>query len=155
MWTFSSEEVFITARKRSLGQGNMFTGVSLSTGGGCLLQGGTGPGGPGSGGGAWSWGVCLLPDECACSQGGVPAPGGCLLQGVAWWRPPRWLLLWAVCILLECILFSNNFTGGYLFFKGSQPLPMKHTFSPWKLNNTKWVNMIPCFTPFAVLVNSK
>ena len=45
-----------TARKRSLGQGNMFPGVCLSTGGfwsgGCLVPGGV----PGPGG-AWSWGV--------------------------------------------------------------------------------------------------
>ena len=53
-------------------------------GGGCLV-----PGMPGPGGGclvqegAWSWGVC---------------------SGGAWWRPPGWLLLWAVRILLECIL---------------------------------------------------
>ena len=95
----------ITARKRSLGQGNMFTGVCLSTGGG----------GPGSRGGVWSWGG-------AWSWGGVPGtrgslvPGGglvlggaCsrghLLQGV-WSRgvPGGLLLLRAVRILLECIL---------------------------------------------------
>ena len=55
----------ITARKRSLGQGNMFTGMCLSTGeGGCLVRG------------VWSQG--------GASSGGVPAPGG------AWWRanPP-------------------------------------------------------------------
>ena len=46
--------IFITARKRSLGKGNMFTGVCLSTGGG----------------GAWSGG-CLL------RRGGPPrVPGG-------------------------------------------------------------------------------
>ena len=48
-----------TARKRSLGQGNMFTGVCLSTGVGAWSRGVPGPG------------------------GGVPGPGG------AWWRPPR------------------------------------------------------------------
>ena len=51
------------------------------------------------------------------SAPGVSAPGGCLLlervsgpEGV-WSRgdvpggdPPGWPLLWAVCILLECIL---------------------------------------------------
>ena len=51
-----------TARKRSLGQGNMFTGVCLSTGGlvhcpgwGCMVPGG-----------AWSRGVCVH------GPGGVP-----------------------------------------------------------------------------------
>ena len=80
----------ITARKRSLGQGNMFTGVCLSTGGGACSGGFLVPGG-------------------ACS-GRVPGPGGCLVRGVyllrgglwsgggvwsggsglggAWWRPP-------------------------------------------------------------------
>ena len=61
----------ITARKQSLGQGNMFTGVCLSTGGGLLLGG------------------CLLPEGCmvlegvgpggVCSRGGVCSggvPGG-------------------------------------------------------------------------------
>ena len=51
----------VTARKQSLGQGNMFTGVCLSTGGQCLVPGGG-----------------LVP----AGGGGVPAPGG------AWWRPP-------------------------------------------------------------------
>ena len=73
------KELLVTARKRSLGQGNMFTGVCLSTGG---------VPGPGD----------------ACSQGGsgpevVPAPGG-----VPGGDPPGRLLLRAVRILLECIL---------------------------------------------------
>ena len=92
----------VTARKRSLGQGNVFTGVCLSTGGVPAPRGWSGLGG------------CLLLGECACSEGGacsggacswggaapggVPAPGGaysgrCLLlggacsRGSAWWRP--------------------------------------------------------------------
>ena len=74
---------FITARKRSLGQGNMFTGVCLSTGGV------PGPGGLGE----------------APGPGGVPGLGGCLVLGGsglggAWWRPPRGLLLRAVRILV-------------------------------------------------------
>ena len=49
---FQAVPVLFTARKRSLGQGNMFTGVCLSTGG-CLLQGWVpGLGGACSGGGA-------------------------------------------------------------------------------------------------------
>ena len=101
-----------TARKRSLGQDNMFTGVCLSTGGG---------------GGVWSWG-CLL--QGALVQGvGVPGPDwGCLVRGGSGWEgvpapgvwpapggvwseglpggdpPPGRLLLRALCILLECIL---------------------------------------------------
>ena len=75
-----------TARKRSLGQGNIFKPVCHS-----VHRGGT-----------WSWGVpgpgrvSALGDVCssrgACSQGG------------AWWRPPGRLLLRAVRILLECTL---------------------------------------------------
>ena len=44
MVPFGNLIIIIIARKRSLGQGNMFTGVCLSTGG-CLLPGGHGPGG--------------------------------------------------------------------------------------------------------------
>ena len=55
-------------------------------GGVCLVQG------------VWSWGVCLV--------GGAGSWGG------AWWRPPRWLLLRVVRILLECILvLQSNWYG--------------------------------------------
>ena len=77
-----------TAHKRSLGQGNMFTGVCLSTVGGAWSQGG----------GAWSQGEVHGPGG-AWSQG-VHGPGGCLVETPV----PGWLLLQAVCILLECIL---------------------------------------------------
>ena len=80
-----------TARKRSLGQGNMFTGMCLSTGG-CMVWGGAWFGG-GEGvhgpGGVWSGGV---------HGAGVHGPGGCLVE------TPRRLLLRAARILLECIL---------------------------------------------------
>ena len=93
---------FVTARKRSL---RMFLhlSVSHSVHGGCLLQGGTcsqrvpAPEG------------CLLLRGClilggACSWV-LSAPVGCLLPGwVGVETPPRWLLLQAVCILLEYIL---------------------------------------------------
>ena len=59
LWVF-------TARKRSLGQGNVFTGVCLSTGEV-----------PGPGG----WRGCLLPGGVPALGGGVPAPGG-LVWGV-------------------------------------------------------------------------
>ena len=52
-------------------------------GGGCLVPGDAWPGG------AWSWGVAWS--------------GGCLVGGVCV-ETPQWLLLWAVCILLEFIL---------------------------------------------------
>ena len=75
---------FITTRKRSLGQGNIFTPVchSVHRGvpgpkGGCPAPGGVClvPGGPGWG--CLVWGGCLV--------GGVPSPGGlvggCLVPG--------------------------------------------------------------------------
>ena len=57
------------------------------------------------GGGACSGG-CLLQGG-VCSRG-VPALEGCLLQGVCG-DPPWWLLLRAICILLEWILVFNEF----------------------------------------------
>ena len=76
---------FITSRKRSFGQGNIFIGVCQEF----CSHGGVGGGG------------CLLP--------GVPGPGGCLLPEGAWWRPPGRLLLRVVRILLECILIFVYF----------------------------------------------
>ena len=82
----------ITARKRSLGQGNIFTSMCQEF---C------------------SQGRCAIP---ACIAGGIPAclaaglQGGCLLLGgglllgVPGGDPPGRLLLRAVRILLECIL---------------------------------------------------
>ena len=67
-----------------------------------------GPGGTCSRGGACFQEECLLQGVPA--PGGVPALGGCAWSGGvpglggAWWRPPRRLRLWAVRILLECIL---------------------------------------------------
>ena len=95
----------ITARKRSLGQGNMFTGVCLSTGG-CLLPGG-----------AWPRGVCLLPGGClhpggGSAPGGPWSQGGVCSQGGPGGDPRGWLLLRVVRILLECILFYfSNLLG--------------------------------------------
>ena len=75
----------VTARKRSLGQGNMFTGVCLSTGGvpgwgvGVWVPGPRGVSGPG--GGAWSGGPGL---------GGHLVRGGGLVEtppdGYCWGR---------------------------------------------------------------------
>ena len=100
--------IIFTARKRSLGQGNIFTsvchefcpqrGVPAPGGsgpGGCLVQGGA----CSRGGGVWSWGG---------SPG--PHPRG-KLRGIRSSPPrPRRLLLRAVRILLECILVQHNFT---------------------------------------------
>ena len=59
---------------------------------------------PGPGGDAWSRG-CLVPGGVPCPWGGAWSQGGCLVLGVCVWRPPSGrLLLWAVRILLECIL---------------------------------------------------
>ena len=94
-------------------------GVSCPGGvwsGGCLVRGVPALGGclvlgvACSRGGACSWG-CLVPEGSS--------PGGCLLWGVPGGEPPRWLLLRAVRILLECILVmkvlkSKNFF--HLFF---------------------------------------
>ena len=112
---FHGEVGAITARKRSMGQGNIFTPVchsvhrggawswGVSGPGGCLVLGVPGPRG------TWSWGVCLVPGEVwsggAWSQagyghgrvpgaGGVPGLGGawsrgCLVQGV-WSQEGAW-----------------------------------------------------------------
>ena len=91
-----------TARKRSLGQGNIFyTCLSFCSRGG---------------GGVWLGGVPVPRGACsrgsACSRG-VPAlgvPGG---------DPPTpgQLLLWAVCTLLECILVCPKFKCRDHFFR--------------------------------------
>ena len=87
---------FIAARKRSLGQGNMFTDVCLSTGEGLVP----------AAGGAWS----------LFQWGEVPGPGGCLVPGVGGCGDPPWrLLLWVVRILLECILVYIKAKAKILF----------------------------------------
>ena len=76
-------EIF-TARKRSLGQGNIFTPVCHSVHQGVCSEGG---------GGAWSWGGLLGGRGVLVPRGGllggVPGPGGSALGVCAWWRP-RW-----------------------------------------------------------------
>ena len=49
--------------------------------------------------GAWSGGVSAWGCLVGVAWSGGSAPGGCLVE-----TPPRRLLLWAVRILLECIL---------------------------------------------------
>ena len=84
----------ITARKRSLGHGNMFTGVCLSTGVPGQVGGVPGPGG------VWSWEGCLI-----LGGSGLGVPGG---------DPPQRLLLRAICILLECILVLHYYCSELL-----------------------------------------
>ena len=111
-----------TTRKRSLGQGNIFTPVCHSVHRGVPGPGGYLVWGVWSGAGAWSWGH-LVPDGSlvwgGAWSGGVPGlggsgpggyaqgeglvPGGACSQG-AWWRPPGWLPLRPIRILPECIL---------------------------------------------------
>ena len=105
----------ITARKRSLGQGNIFIGMcqefcsqeggvwsrGVSGPGGCLLHGGSAPGGllpglsaPGMsalgvsapGGVCSQGGVCS--GGCVCSWGGVSAPGDVCSGGCLVEIPP-------------------------------------------------------------------
>ena len=95
-------------------------------GGGCL---GPGPGGVsawGCQGPGLGWGVQGQAQGCVCPGGcpgpgpeGCPGPGpgpggcpglGCVSQHVLrQTTPSRWLLLWTVRILLECILVLNCF----------------------------------------------
>ena len=94
LWEILKPEFHINARERSFEQGNVFTGVCLSTGGG-LSPVGKGPA---------SRGVCLqggglhprgLQQGEVCIQGGLH-PGG--------WQTP----LRAVHILLECFLVTSK-----------------------------------------------
>ena len=121
----------ITARKRSLGQGNIFTPVChsvhrggipaciagsiptcLAAGGRCAIPACIGEWGvlllgvPGPGG-AWSRG---MPGLGGGSAPGGSAPGGPASRGVPGGDPPPGLLLLrAVRILLECILVCTIF----------------------------------------------
>ena len=117
--------VVITARKRSLGQGNVFTGVCLSTGAGvgfaaCVTGHTTSIRWGGGGGRAAGfpacitghmtsiWGVCIQ-GVCVwgvCQQeswGGGLHPGGSTYSGVGQTPLPE-LEKQAVHILLECFL---------------------------------------------------
>ena len=94
-----------TARKRSLGQGNIFRSVCQEF---CPW------------GGAWSGGWAVPAPRGVVPGPGVPAPGGVPdpdpapggLGGLVWGgclvETPRWLLLRAVRTLLECILVKAN-----------------------------------------------
>ena len=72
-----SDGIF-TARKRSLGQGNIFIGVCQEF---CSQWGGS------SWGSASSQGGCFLPEGLPPPGGGASS-GGCFLRGGAWWRLP-------------------------------------------------------------------
>ena len=97
--TWRTISCVITARKRSLEQGNIFTSVcqEFCSQGGSLLSGG----GPGPWGSAPRRG-CLVQGG-AWSGEGVPAPGGaysrgCLVQGVCsrGVHGPRGCLVWGM-----------------------------------------------------------
>ena len=69
-----------TARKRSLGQGNILhLFVILFTGGGSAPGGGV----PGLGGGAWSGGGCLVPGGCVVE---TPRDGYCCGRYASYWN---------------------------------------------------------------------
>ena len=116
----------ITARKQSLGQGNIFIGrvsrILFTVRGVC--SGGGGVSAPGGvRGKVCSWGGCLL-------QGGrVPGP-----RGVPAGDPPGRLLLQVVCILLECILVENaKVTWGSCGSNGFLEVSTVHRAS-WRFN---------------------
>ena len=76
---------------------------------------------------------CLLPGRCLVwgglllRGGWLPGPGGCLVRGCLVETPQGRLLLWAVRILLECILVSIilRFTHRCNLWSSS-PLPLKN-----------------------------
>ena len=79
------ECILITARKRSLGQGNMFTGVCLSTGGGgCLLLGGAWYRGGGNGA-CFRWGCQVETPRTATTARGTHPIGMHSCSGVSIW----------------------------------------------------------------------
>ena len=107
-------------------EGNAFTHVCLSTGRGCILaclagfqahtQGGAWGIWPGGLSRSTPMGVSR-PTPGKVSR---PTPRGVVYPSMHWGRPPAWwLLLQAVCILLECILVShvetvNTMENGYI-----------------------------------------
>ena len=133
-----------------LGQGYIFTGVCDSL----------------HGGGAWSRGDLLpgsVPGPGGSASRGVPGPGGLLPGYLVLGRsalggpggdPPGQLLLWAVRILLECILVfnerklsvsllmlalpnydtKNNYFDGLLLFLKSQVKTIKITWGDITVN---------------------
>ena len=49
-----------------------------------------------------------VPGLGGAYSGGVPGPGVCAWSGGVCVETPQWLLLQAVRILLECILFTDS-----------------------------------------------
>ena len=111
------KELFITTRKRSLGQGNIFTsvcqefcsqGVPVPAGMGALSRGGvSGPGGVPGPRRVPCPGVCLVL-VVPGPGGGCLIPEGCLVPGWGVENSPCGMATAAaVRILLECILALN------------------------------------------------
>ena len=110
-------------------------GECLVPGEGCLVPGWLpGPGGrgmpgprgvPSPMGGAWSHGGCLVPL-------------GCLVLGGAWWRPPIWLLVRAVRILLECILVHLK-----IYLNISEPSHIKLMFRICNRQSRRITQLLP------------
>ena len=97
----------VTARKRSLGQGNIFTPVCQSVHRGACVVGG----GAGGGGVCGCWGVCMVARGRAWLLGGVPGCwGACLVAGGVHRIRRDTVNERAVRILLECILVFLAFT---------------------------------------------
>ena len=128
-----------TTRKRSLGQGNMFTGVCLSTGGM-----------------VWSWGgACLggvpVPEGGACSGGGyllqgVPAPGGCLVETPPYgYRCGRYTSYWNAFLLS-----LNSANSGKTFRENSIDLRCFPTVKQ-KINN-KMLSLVRIELPSSAIL---
>ena len=103
----------ITARKRSLGQGNIFTpvchsvqrgscvvageGACVAAGGVCVVVGGCAEEACMVTGGAWLQGACMVVGGvCGCGggcRGMYGCRGACMVAGVCVW-------LWGVCVVV-------------------------------------------------------
>ena len=82
---------------------------------------------------------------CVSVHGGCLVRGGCLLRGGVWrpLPPPRWLLLRAVRILLECILVSG-------IFLSYPPSRIMNSWRGWK----KCIFHLLIFCTFSLLLIS-
>ena len=100
--------VFFTARKRSLGQGNIFRSVcqEFCPRGACVVAGGM----HGCRGHAWLWGACVVVGACVVA-GGMHGCGGGVV-GVRGCGGHVWL--WGACMVVGSI----HGCGGYAWLQG-------------------------------------